>query len=92
MQTTLSRLGAMPLTFVNAIQRFFAFASHPAAAYISFARRCPRRAVPGSPTFQQRSALMTFRLIFPYFLTILAKHSLPNITIPASPQDFHPQR
>jgi hypothetical protein len=30
---------------------------------------------------------MTFRLIFPYFLTILAKHSLPNTTNPAAPQD-----
>jgi hypothetical protein len=31
---------------------------------------------------------MTFRRIFPYFMTILAKHSLPNMVNPASPQDF----
>lgn len=30
---------------------------------------------------------MTFRRIFPYFMTILAEHSLPNMAIPASPQD-----
>jgi len=30
---------------------------------------------------------MTFRRIFPYFMTILAKHSLPNTANPASPQD-----
>jgi hypothetical protein len=31
---------------------------------------------------------MTFRRIFPYFMTILAKHSLPNMANPASPQDY----
>jgi hypothetical protein len=41
------------------------------------------RKVPGSPIFQQRSALMTFRCIFPYFLTILAKFTLPNMACPA---------
>lgn len=35
---------------------------------------------------------MTFRRIFPYFLTILAKHSLPNIATPAFPQDSSPVR
>jgi hypothetical protein len=30
---------------------------------------------------------MTFRRIFPYFMTILAKHSLPNVAFLASPQD-----
>jgi len=30
---------------------------------------------------------MTFRRIFPYFMTILAKHSLPNKTNPALPQE-----
>ncbi len=73
-----SLLYGSSLTFVNAIQRFFAFAFNHSAAYISPAQRLLRSAGPGFPTFQQRSALMTFRLIFPYFLTILAKHSLPN--------------
>jgi hypothetical protein len=30
---------------------------------------------------------MTYRLLFPHFLTILAKFTLPNINYPASPQD-----
>jgi hypothetical protein len=46
----------------------------------------PKRG-PWVPTFLERSALMTFRRIFPYFMTILAKHSLPNMANPVSPQD-----
>ena len=30
---------------------------------------------------------MTFRLVFPYFLIILAMWTLPNMSRPASPQD-----
>ncbi|HUL34109.1 MAG TPA: hypothetical protein VL128_09520 [Candidatus Eisenbacteria bacterium] len=30
---------------------------------------------------------MKYRLVFPYFLTILAELTLPNIASPVSPQD-----
>jgi hypothetical protein len=73
--------------FLDAIHKFFAFASSQTRAYISpSASIIPKRG-PWALTFVRRSAPMTFRRIFPYFMTILAKRSLPNMASPASPQD-----
>ena len=76
-----------PPTFLDSFHKFFAFASSHARVYISSSASVIQKRGPWVLTFVQRSALMTFRRIFPYFMTILAKHSLPNMANPASPQE-----
>jgi hypothetical protein len=77
----------MSNAFPDAIHEFFAFASSEIRGYISPSASVVPERGPRVPAFVRRSALMTFRRIFPYFMTILAKHSLPNKTNPALPQE-----